>query len=199
MSRTRSARVHRGLLGLLTASLLLPALAAAAQEGMDFTALAIREEGNATRSVIHITIDRWSTAEERAALVKAFREGGQDALLKALQKQPKAGYVNLPQTVARDIYYAYKFPGENGGSIVVIVTDRIIRQGEVMNSNMSLEYPFGFVEMHLDAEGKGEGTLSQATKVSVAEDGKTLKLGSYGSGPMMLKEVKAKPRKAGTP
>ncbi len=199
MPRQRSTGVLAGALALLAAGVLLPALAARAQEGVDFTALAIREEGNASRVVIHITIDRWSTADERAALIKAFRDGGQDALLAALRKQPKAGYINMPQTVARDIYYAYKFPGENGGSVVVIVTDRPIGQGEIAGSNKSLEYPFGFIEMHLDAQGKGEGSLSWATKVAVAEDGKTLKLGSYGTGPMMLKEVKAKPQKAKTP
>jgi len=186
-----------GALALLGAALILPVPAAA--QGVDYTALAIREEGNASRVVIHITVDRWSTADERAALIKAFREGGQDALLAELRKQPKAGYLNMPQTVAQDLMYAYKFPGENGGIIVVIVWERRINQGEVRNSNKSLEYPFGFIEMHLDAQGRGEGSLSSATKVTVAEDGKTLKLGSYGAGPMALKEIKAKPQKAKTP
>jgi len=196
MSRKRPIRLLIGVLATLAAGLLLTARAAPAQKGMDFTALAIREEGNASRVVIHITIDRWSTDDERAALVKAFREGGQDTLLQELRKQPKVGYINLPETVAQDLSYGYRFPGENGGSIVVIVWERRINQTEVRNSNKSLEYPFGFIEIHLDAQGRGEGSLSSATKVSVAEDGKTLKLGSYGAGPMMLKEVKAKPKKA---
>jgi|WetSurSiteA1Bulk_404760.scaffolds.fasta_scaffold84896_1 hypothetical protein len=194
-------RTHRifgafssGLL-LLAAAVLLPGTPAGAQERTEISAWGVNLGGSVVdKSKIDIIIERWSTTEERASLVAAFNEGGQDALLEAMKKMPKVGSINVPQTPAYDLRYAYKFPAENGGSTLVIATDRRILPGEVWDQTRSTDYPFELIEMHLDAKGQGEGTLSWATQIGVGKDG-NLELEVFGNSPVMLTKITAKVRK----
>ncbi|MCX6574546.1 MAG: hypothetical protein NTX99_11225 [Candidatus Aminicenantes bacterium] len=180
---------------LLAAVVLIPGTPAGAQERTEITAWSVNLGGSvADKSRIDITVERWSTPEERAALAAAFRDGGQDALLEALKKLPKVGLINVPQTPAYDLRYAYKFPAENGGSTLVIATDRRILPGEVWDQTRSTDYPFELIEMHLDAQGQGEGTLSWATRIWVDKDG-NLELEVFGNSPVMLTKITAKVKK----
>jgi hypothetical protein len=184
-----------GVFLLMAAAILIPAAPAGAQERTEISAWGINLGGAGTdKSKIDITVERWSTPEERATLVAAFNEGGQDALLEALKKLPKVGSVNLPGTPAYDLRYAYKFPAENGGSTLVIATDRRILPGEVWDQTRSTDYPFELIEMHLDAQGQGEGTLSWATRIGVGKDG-NLDLEVFGNSPVMLTKITAKVKK----
>jgi len=195
----RSQRIFgtsMGVLLLLAPVVLIPVTPARAQERTEISAWGVNLGGSVVdKSKIDITIERWSTPGERAALVAAFKEGGQDALLEALKKMPKVGFINVPQTLAYDLRYAYKFPAENGGSTLVIATDRRILPGEVWDQTRSTDYPFELIEMHLDAQGKGEGTLSWATRIGVGKDG-NLELEVFGNGPVMLTKITAKVKKS---
>lgn len=198
-------RTHRTLgasLGvplLLAAVVLIQGAQAGAQERAEISAWGVNLGGSVgDKGKIDITVERWSTSEERAALVAAFQEGGQDALLEALKKMPKVGVINVPQTPAYDLRYAYKFPAENGGSTLVIATDRRILPGEVWDQTRSTDYPFELIEMHLDARGQGEGTLSWATRLAVGKDG-NLELEVFGDSPVMLTRITMKVRKAEGP
>lgn len=184
-----------GVLLLLATAVLIPWATAGAQEITEISAWGVNLGGSVgDKGKIDITVERWSTPEERAALVAAFQEGGQDALLEALKKMPKVGFINVPQTPAYDLRYAYKFPSENGGSTLVIATDRRILPGEVWDQTRSTDYPFELIEMHLDAQGQGEGTLSWATRIGVGKDG-NLELEVFGNSPVMLTKITAKVKK----
>jgi hypothetical protein len=181
---------------LLAAVVLIQGAQAGAQERAEISAWGVSLGGSAgDKGKIDISVERWSTSEERAALVAAFQEGGQDALLEALKKMPKVGVINVPQTPAYDLRYAYKFPAENGGSTLVLATDRRILPGEVWDQTRSTDYPFELIEMHLDARGQGEGTLSWAARIGVGKDG-NLELELFGDSPVMLTKITAKVRKA---
>ena len=188
-------RASLRVLPLLAAVVLIPWPPAVAQERTEISAWGVNLGGSvADKGKIDITVERWSTPEERAALVAAFTEGGQDALLEALKKLPKVGIISVPQTPAYDLRYAYKFPAENGGSTLVIATDRRILPGEVWDQTRSTDYPFELIEMHLDAQGQGEGTLSWATRIGVGKDG-NLELEVFGNSPVMLTKITAKVKK----
>src|SRR5262245_55098127 len=71
-------------------------------------------------AVIDINITRWSTAQEREALISAFLEKGQDGLLRALQKQKPTGRFRIPGwqgadpqgfRLGWDLRYAWQVPG----------------------------------------------------------------------------------------
>lgn len=161
----------------------------------EFTAFAVNMGGAVKSGVVEITIERWCTPEERMALIAAFKEKGQDGLLKALQDTKKVGYIRTPGTMAWDLHYAYQFPTGDGGRNIVIATDRRIAGVEAWNSTRSMDYPFDLIQMHLDAKGKGEGKMSAATRISVSEDGKRIELENYGTAPVSLNSITTKVKK----
>ena len=132
------------------------------------TALNMSNTATGANQTIRINIDRWSTPAQRTHLITTFLEkGGQDALLKELEKQPELGRFNFPgdlgpdpnniMRLGTDIRYARNFAGEDGGRRIVIITPRIIGFREEVNQPRTTDYPFSLFEMRFDAEGKGQG------------------------------------------
>jgi len=196
MQNHKTAGVSLSVLLLMAAGILLSGLPANAQEKTEYAGWGVNLEGSVAKSgKICITVERWSTPEERAALVTAFKNGGQDEMLKLLKQMPKAGFLNMPDTMAYDLRYAYRFPAENGGTTVILGTDRRITSPEVWDQNRALDYPFELIELRLNAKGEGDGTLSWATKMFVNKDGNVV-LESYGTDPIMLTKITTKVTKA---
>ena len=156
-----------------------------------FTAFAINMGSGPRAGMVDITIERLTTDEERESLIAAFVEGGQDMLLKALQKvKPRVGYIRTPNSIGYDLQYAYRFANSDGTSRVIIGTDRPINFWEARNQPRTIDYPFTIIEMRLDANGNGEGRMAAGTKISKSKDGKTIELENYGISPVALNEIK---------
>ena len=153
------------------------------------TAFGVPRTGQA--GTVDITIDRWSTDAERKGLVDAFlREGSGDALLHALQKTKRVGFIRLPNTLGYDLHYARQVPGEDGGRRIIIATDRRISFWEAREQPRTMDYPFTLIEMRLDKNDAGEGKLALATKISLSKDKQHIELENYGSEPVRLNEIK---------
>ena len=58
--------------------------------------------GSGGNAVVEITINRWTTPEERQQLISAMLEKGSNALLSALQKTPSHGRFRIPGLVGPD-------------------------------------------------------------------------------------------------
>jgi hypothetical protein len=156
-----------------------------------FTAFAINMNSGPKAGTIDITIERLTTDAEREELIAAFVEGGQDMLLKALQKvKPRVGYIRTPNSLGYDLQYAYRFVNSDGTSRVIIGTDRPINFWEARNRPRTMDYPFTIIEMRLDTQGNGEGRMAAGTKISRSKDGKTIELENYGISPVALNEIK---------
>ena len=140
--------------------------------------------------LVQITVERWSTPEERQALVEAFRQKGADGLLNALQKTPRVGYVRTPDRLGWDLHYAVQKPDEKGGRRVLVGTDRAIGFWEASRDARSTDYPFTLIELRLGADSKGEGRISLATKISLSKDKTQIELENYSSDPVRLKNVR---------
>ena len=154
-------------------------------------------------TVMQIRIDRWSTAQERAGLITAMQEKGPDEMLKALRKMPVHGRFNVPGLqgpdprelrLGHDIRYAWQVP-EGTGRRIVFATDRYIGFAEAANQSRTLDYPFTFFELHVNANGEGQGKLSLATKVLFDKAKNQMTLENYDSEPVRLNQVKIKVRK----
>jgi hypothetical protein len=160
-----------------------------------FTAFAINMNSGPKAGMVDIVLERLTTDEERDTLIAAFVEGGQNALLKALQKvRPRVGYIRTPNSLGYDLQYAYRFVNSDGTSRVVIGTDRPINFWEARNQPRTIDYPFTIIEMRLDAKGQGEGRMAAGTKISKSKDGKTIELENYGISPVALNEIKLQKR-----
>jgi hypothetical protein len=144
--------------------------------------------GRPGASQIEITINRYTSDEARDRLMTVFREKGPEALLKELQKEPPVGSIRTPGSLAYDLRYARELPGADGGRRIVLATDRPIGFREAANSSRTLDYPFTLIEMRLDKEGKGEGKLNIAAKLTLNDN--VLVIEDYGTQPVMLTEVR---------
>ena len=146
--------------------------------------------GTGKAGVIRIDVFRWSTDEEREALLTTLVEFGPDKLLDALEKiRPPVGSIRTPNTLAYDLYYARNNPMPDGSRRVVFATNRRVAFREVSNSTRSMQYQFNLIEIHFDKDGKGEGKMVPAAKVSWDKAAKKIEIENYSALPVDLTTV----------
>src|SRR4051812_49182824 len=58
--------------------------------------------GTGSNNVVEITVDNYSTAAERKDLIDTMTTGGQNALLKKMEKLPIKGRIRIPGWVGPD-------------------------------------------------------------------------------------------------
>ncbi len=160
-----------------------------------FTAFAINMNSGPKTATVDIRIERWSTDAERQTLLSILTEEkdkyrANQALLKALQKMPKAGYIRTPNTLAWDLRYARQNPMEDGSRQIVVGTDRPVGFAEARNQPRTMDYPFTVIEMRLNKEDKGEGKMLAGTQLYIDPKTKNLVLENYGQQPVRLNEIK---------
>jgi hypothetical protein len=156
----------------------------------EFTATAVNMStvGSPGASQVEIVVKRYTTDAARDRLMSVFREKGASGLLKALQSEPSVGSIATRGSLAYDLRYARELPGEEGGRRLVLATDRPIGFAEAQSSSRTLDYPFTLVELRLDRDGRGEGKLSIATKLTLNDN--VLVIEDYADQPVMLKDVR---------
>jgi hypothetical protein len=139
---------------------------------------------------LQIVIERWSTDEERKALIDTLVERGGEALYDAVQKiKPRAGYIRTTTSLGWDIQFARETELPSGGRRIVFATDRPMSFYELRNNTRSADYDFMLCEIRLRPDGKGEGKLALATKVSYDRDKRQVELENYGTEPVRLTQV----------
>jgi len=147
--------------------------------------------------IIEITLDKWSTAEERTKLLETVPKG-QDDLLRALQKAPVKGRIRLPNFPGKDpqnyrlgwnLRYAWREPLDEGGDRIVIATDRYMSFWEVTNQPRTVDYPFLLIEIRLNKEGKGQGKLAAFTQITFDKKKNAMVIENYGTEPVRLNEI----------
>jgi len=187
-------------IGFSVLALVLAAGAVQAQtsaEPVRLTAWAVNMGTMATgaNSVVQIQIDRWSPDADRDRFLTTLIEKGPDALLSALQKSPRLGFIKLPTTLGMDLRYARQTALEDGGRRIVVVTDRRVGFWEVRNRPRTYDYPFTLIEIRLNRDGTGVGKLALFTKITHDPKDNVLEIENYDSEPVRLQNVKAEPVK----
>ena len=113
---------------------------------------------------------------------------GQDALMKAIGKQ-KLGYFSFEGQLGRDLNYVQETDTDDGRKIVVLF-ERWLKMFEVRNGTRSEDYPFTYIELFIDNNGKGEGSMIGAAKVSMDKKHLgTLDIENFGTFPAKLMGV----------
>jgi hypothetical protein len=166
------------------------------------TAFAVNMSNIATNvrsASVDINITRWSTDEERQALITTFLDKGPDQLLRLLQRQPDSGVIRVPGFTGPDpnqirlgwrLRFTRQEPAPDGGRRVVIMTDRVISMWEARNRPRSFDYPFTLIEIHLDKDGRGQGKASVATRIRMNKDRNQVELENFASEPVRLNNVR---------
>ena len=178
----------------------LPVLA---QEKESFRAFAVNMGSRGPVSggqstVLQITVDRWSTNDERNELFAALAENGQDGLVKALQDQEEVGFVRLTDQSTRAARRS-NFPSTrfryarqinaDGKRRIVLVTDRPIPYWEAMGRPRTYDYNVSFIVMDLDEEGKGEGQMAIGVQLSLNMEDKVLEIENFATEPVRLTNI----------
>ena len=184
-----------GITSVLGACVLLLAASALAQKAKPietFTAMGAQMSSGRS-SHITITIERWTTDQERQALIDTLKEKGQPALTAALYNLPRVGYIRMPDTMGYDLKYAYSTQLPDGARRVVVAADRALSMREAAKNSRSEKYDFLVTEMHFPkGGGTGEGKLAPATLIKIDKDTNQIEIENYQAQPVRLMGVKAK-------
>ena len=157
--------------------------------------------GSGGSTVVDITINRWTTADERKQIITTMLEKGPQALLSALQKTPSHGRFRIPGLVGPDphqlrlgydLHYAWQTPLPEGGRRIVIATDRYIGFEEARTQPRTIDYPFTLIQIQVNKNGEGEGKMAVATKIDFNKSKNTVELENYSSEPVRLQNLKIK-------
>ena len=144
---------------------------------------------------VTVVIERWTTDEERGALLVALRDEGTKGLVRAMQDL-NVGYVQLRNSLGWRIRTAATWQTEEGRKVRV-TTDRPMNLQEQYKGTRSKDYPIGIIEFVLPPEDAGEGVLLAATQVQFDDQGRIeVKSLPYNTGPQKLTMVeKVVPKK----
>jgi hypothetical protein len=188
------ARVVTSAIALLGIAALLSGRPAAQTNGSPerFTAVAINmgTPGRAGASQVDIVVEKWSPNAERDRLLNTLFEKGPEKLLDTLQDLPRVGYFRTPNSIGYDIRFSQRTALPDHAERVVLVTDRYINFWEAANRPRTIDYPFTVIELHIDGDGKGEGKMSIATKITANKDTNAIVLENYATQPVMLNDVR---------
>jgi len=134
-----------------------------------------------------LTIESYTPDERVQNLLDVLKRDGQDGLLKAVGKD-KRGTMQIGSRLARDINEVWVAPTEEGRKITVL-SERWIGFGELRRGARSLDYPFTYVELYVEDDGKAEGSLIPAARVRFKRD-KTIEVENFGIYPARLTNIK---------
>lgn len=176
-----------------------------AGEKLRITAWAVNMSniGTGGNAMVEILIDGWSPPEERSEVIAAMEEGGQEALLRTLEKLPPKGRMRFPGWVGPDplnaslgwdLKYTEQSPLPDGGRRIAIMFDRYLTFWEVRNRPRTTDYPFTFIEVRVNKNGEGEGKMSALAKINFDKRNKVIVLEDFGSEPLRLQQVRVEPR-----
>ena len=149
--------------------------------------------GAGARANVDLYLNSYTNDADAKALAATLLEGGDDALLKALEKRKAIGRISLTGRVGAYDLKLIRSHRIEGGRRIYAVGDRPMGFLEVYVSNRSRDYPFGILQLDLktNEKGKEEGTgaLVYAAKIKVLE-GKSIEIESYGIEPVRLMGVR---------
>src|SRR5215471_1964699 len=144
---------------------------------------------------LKVDLFRWSSDDERAALVAALKDSNAKTLADAIQKAASLGTIWTNESLGYTIRYAYRDTMSNGSERVIFATDGRLGSwsGQIwkpLHAAATVDYPFSVIELRLSRSGTGEGKMSIAGKVVADEAAKTIALADYDASPILLRPVK---------
>jgi hypothetical protein len=162
---------------LLLAALLLTAVTLAnSQEDRKIETIDATARGTSTqlgRTVnVKVTISQFSTEEDRAVLVDAFKKGQNQGLVDALEKMKPVGRIAITGTVGTDLAYIRLIRTDTGRKIR-FATNRPIRFAEARNNSTTTAFNLTAGEFNLNDSDKNKsaGVLYPAAQLIINKVG----------------------------
>jgi hypothetical protein len=134
-----------------------------------------------------LIVNRYTTAGEVSEL-NAARASGEDNLLSTLSRM-NVGRIQIGNNVGVAANAIIATPWGDGTKLTVL-WERNINFYELRYGTRSEDYRFGYAEMFLDQNGKGEGTFIPAARVNL-RNGNTWEVEDFGVLPARLMGLRA--------
>lgn len=134
-----------------------------------------------------VEIDLYTSDQETLALALALQNGKQKGLLDKIWKMKQIGFLKVGGSMGFPLFVA-RSKETPGGRLIRCITNRPIAPSELNMGARSLEYAFGYIEMFVPTEGKGNGTIIRAASLAFTSTN-TVTVESYGILPYQLIDV----------
>lgn len=121
---------------------------------------------------VKINIYQFSTEEDRAILVEAYKKGQNQGLVNALTKMKADGHIAITGTIGYDLSYIRLIPTPTGRKIR-FVTNRLLRFGEAYYDTQSKQYNLtgGEIDINDSDKDKSGGVLYPAAQLVINKEG----------------------------
>ncbi len=186
------ARLPRKAIFLSVLLACLPLAAAAQDKPLPeaYSAVAIGTGGTfAGKSVqFDVRITSYTTDDEVQKFAELVKASGQNALVSALDKEDK-GHVQPVASTGNEIAVARKRTVD-GITTITVVTTRLMAFRELYNNSRSRDYPFGFIQLKLNAQGEGTGEIMAAAKIKFDKKQGQYVIESYGNQYIKVSNVR---------
>jgi hypothetical protein len=134
-------------------------------------------------------ITQYTTDEEVQNFAQLVKDKGTDALRRALEKEDK-GRISAVVSTGNQIAVARKRQ-QGPDTIITIVTARTMPFVELYRGSRSTDYPFGYLQVKLDAKGQGTGQIMAAARIRFDKKKGQYEIESYGN--QYLKAINVRP------
>lgn len=131
-----------------------------------------------------LTINRRTPETDVTRAIAVLAEGGQDGLLREIANQD-LGQFSLSGQLGRRLNFVTETTLGNGDRKLMILFERWMNIFELRYGTRSTDYPFSYVELIIDRNGRGEGTFIPAARVRFG-GGNQIEVENFGIYPARL-------------
>jgi len=177
------------------ALLALPVLAEEKKPMADeFTAVFISMNApGAMGKPVQIWVEAYTPDAVAQSLAATLQEKGQVALLNALPTT-RAGTIRIGTSDGYPVSIARQRKNADGSRTVFLASNKPFAGLAVAEGGNALNYPFGFVQLELKADGTGTGTIIGAASLTFDQQ-KNLTVSMAQAQPGRLSDVKTRTKK----
>jgi hypothetical protein len=151
-----------------------------------YTGTLMNSNGPMRTTSFNLSIKEYTTDEVAQGYLGMLVEGDQFDLLKKIDDLD-LGFMSAHGSLGRKLLIARKTQMPDGRTRIVAAFERWQTFNEVRGGYRVSDYPFGVIEIFVDANGKGSGTFIAACAVDMKKDKKTgkyqLELENFGTWP----------------
>lgn len=147
--------------------------------------------GSRSRS-FRLIVNSHTPANQVRELNDALQQGGQDEMLRVLSRLD-AGRIQIGSGVGVTANAVIADPWENGGTKLTVLYQRDVNFFELRYGTRSSDYRFGYAEIFLDRNGRGQGTLIGAARIR-SRSGNTWEVEDFGTFPARLMGLRSSGR-----
>jgi hypothetical protein len=139
--------------------------------------------GGARSRTFRLIVNSYTPANQVRELNDALQRS-QDEMLRTLSRMD-AGRISIGSGVGVDANAIIADPWDNGGTKLTVLYERNVTFFELRAGSRSTDYRFGYAEIFLDRNGRGEGTLIGAARIRL-RGGNTWEVEDFGTFPARL-------------